>query len=194
MLLSERLRICLVSLLCFGPIFSAIANSEVILTLDRDYFNPFALGVKYDLLFEREEDDASWDVTCIIQDNRTRQIHETVTFRNMSFKRRKSFYFFMNTNRKSYTTTICIVGDENGENNNTIVNGGLESHYMNLPLRLVVPAEEECYLFSVRPSSAEIGPATFPKGFTRSILGGNGTQKVDWSILLKFQKVKKVEK
>lgn len=194
MLLSERLRICLVSLLCFGPIFSAIANSEVILTLDRDYFNPFALGVKYDLLFEREEDDASWDVTCIIQDNRTRQIHETVTFRNMSFKRRKSFYFFMNTNRKSYTTTICIVGDENGENNNTIVNGGLESHYMNLPLRLVVPAEEECYLFSVRPSSAEIGPATFPKGFTRSIVGGNGTQKVDWSILLKFQKVKKVEK
>ena len=194
MLLSERLRICLVSLLCFGPIFSAIANSEVILTLDRDYFNPCALGVKYDLLFEREEDDASWDVTCIIQDNRTRQIHETVTFRNMSFKRRKSFYFFMNTNRKSYTTTICIVGDENGENNNTIVNGGLEPHYMNLPLRLVVPAEEECYLFSVRPSSAEIGPATFPKGFTRSILGGNGTQKVDWSILLKFQKVKKVEK
>ena len=107
MLLTERLRICLVSLLCFGPICSAIANSEVVLTLDRDYFNPFALGVKYDLLFKGVEDDARWDVTCIIQDNRTRQIHETVTFRNMSFKRRKGFYFFMNTNRNSYTTTIC---------------------------------------------------------------------------------------
>ncbi|WP_295810140.1 hypothetical protein [uncultured Victivallis sp.] len=194
MLLTERLRICLVSLLCFGPICSAIANSEVVLTLDRDYFNPFALGVKYDLLFKGVEDDARWDVTCIIQDNRTRQIHETVTFRNMSFKRRKGFYFFMNTNRNSYTTTICIVGDKNGEQNNSIVNGGLESHYMNLPLRLVVPVEEERYLFSVRPSSAEQRMATVPKGFTRSILGGNGTQKVDWSIFLKFQKIKKVKK
>lgn len=65
---------------------------------------------------------------------------------------------------------------------------------MNLPLRLVVPVEEERYLFSVRPSSAEQRMATVPKGFTRSVLGGNGTQKVDWSIFLKFQKIKKVKK
>lgn len=175
--------------LCCGMVSSMDTAPEVILTLDRDYFNPFALGVKYDLSFKNVEKDVAWDVTYTILDNRTQTVYDTQTFRNMTFNRQKGFYFFIDThNKNAFTTTVCVVGDRNGERNNTVVNGGLKSHYMDLPLKIVLPTEKKSYLFSVKPANSERGAATFPEGFTRSILGGNGIREVDWSIFLELQK------
>ena len=183
-----------VLLLSCGTIYPTFADSQVILTLDRDYFNPFAAGVKYDLAFKNVEKNAVWDITCTILDNKTQLVYNTGTFRNMTFGRRKEFYFFVNGNKENaWTTTVCMVGNKNVEQNNTDVNGQLGSHYMNLPLKLTLPTEKTIPVFSVKPTRSQKGPVIIHNGFTHSIFGGDGTREVDWTILLEFHKRAKPE-
>ena len=193
MRLAKRCGFLFALCLSCGTIYPMFADS-VILTLDRDYFNPFATGVKYDLTFVDAEEDAVWDITCTILDNQTQMVYDTTTFRNMTFNRKKEFYFFINAHdEKNFTTTVSLVGDGCENRNNTDVNEGLESHYMNLPLKLTLPPEKAISIFSVKPTSSVKGPFIIHKGFTHSIFGGNGIRKVDWTILLEFHKRAKQE-
>lgn len=147
---------------------AGVADSEVILTLERDYFNPFAFGVKYNLTFENIEDDIVLDITYTIFDNKDRQIFDTGTFQTTTFNQKKGgFYFFISSNSNSYSTTICIVGGLSDERNYTVVNKGLKSHYMNLPLQIILSPEKKQLIFSIKPTSAMADKCTFPKGFTQ---------------------------
>ena len=194
MLLAKQCWILFELCLLFGTTYSVFADSQVILTLDRDYFNPFAAGEKYDLTFEDVEEDAVWDITCTILNNQTQMVYYTTTFRNMTFSRKKEFYFFINApDEKSFTTTVSLVGDRCENRNNTDVNEGLESHYMNLPLKLTLPTEKTIPVFSVKPTSSLEGPVMIHPGFTHSIFGGNGTREVDWTVFLEFHKKAKPE-
>lgn len=189
-------RCCFLFALCLscGTIYPMFADSQVILTLDRNYFNPFAAGEKYDLTFENVEEDAVWDITCTILDNQTQMVYYTTTFRNMTFNRKKEFYFFINVHdEKSFTTTVSLLGDRSENQNNTDVNAGLESHYMNLPLKLTLPTEKTIPVFSVKPTSSLKGPAIIHNGFTHNVFGGAGPREVDWTILLEFHKKAKSE-
>ena len=166
--------------------FAAPDAPEVVLTCDRDYFNPFAFGVKYDLSFRNTGKEALWDITCTIRDNRTQKIVRSEPFREMTFKQKKgAFYFFIDSDGKTSSITLCMVGDRTEKRDSTIVNGGLKSHCLTLPLRIVLPLDENHPLFSMKPAGMTAN--TFPKDFTQSFSGGNGTQEADWTLLLEFR-------
>lgn len=187
MLLIRREWIRLLLFFFCGMVFSTFAASEIVLTNDLDYFNPFAFGVKYDLSFRNTEKEAVWDITYTILENKTQKVVHTDNFRNITFKQRRgAFYFFVNSDNKVCRTIVCIVGDQNEKQNGINVNGKLNSHCLTLPLQIVLPVGKKRRIFTIKPTSMEVN--TFPKGYTQSIFSGNGIQEVDWTFLLEFHK------
>ena len=182
-------RLAGLSLLCGMMHVLTAAAPGIVMTLDRDYYNPFAAAVKYDLRFDGFHEGSILDVTCTIVDNRTGRKVASDTFRGNVFGIPGAFYFFIRNNSDSYESLVCLTAPRgNFKSGATVMSRQLKDHWMLLPEETLLAPSEKKLLFTIKPCPRERTAAT-RAGFENLFFGSrSGTSEIDCSLFIEFRK------
>ena len=154
-------------------LFIACHLHAVILNYDRNYFNPFATSIKYNIIIPYHEENTLWDVKVIES---------------------SSLYFFVENESKSYRESIYLTGEKTSGYSYTIANGNLKGHLMQVPTQKVLEIGRKQLLFTVKPCLRD-WMFVSKQGFEDIYFGFySGKIDVNWSCYIEFQNSKAVQK
>ena len=181
---------CLLWLFLFCNLLHALigADCEIIMTLDRDYYNPFATSIKYDLKFNGIDKESVWNITYTIVDNRTGKITASDTFCGKTLNWSGVFYCFRRypTDRYEYFINLNTAR-ENFQSSSTVMNRQLKGHLLQSPLEVVLEPGKKQLLFTIRPCQRE-WMAAGKAGFENLFFGlYSGTSEIDYSFFITFR-------
>lgn len=166
----------------------------VTLNYDKNYFNPFATSIKYDIAIPDHEENILWDVTFSIINNDESKPFGIKTFNNVKLIKSSSLYFFVQNESKSYSVNIYITGEKKSGHGYTIANGNLKGHLMQIPPKKVLEVGKKQLLFTVKPCLRD-WMVVSKQGFEDIYFGlYSGKIEVNWSCYIEFQKSKAVQK
>ena len=175
-------------------LFIACHLHAVILNYDRNYFNPFATSIKYNIIIPDHEENTLWDITFSIINNDDSKPFKIKTFRNVKVIESSSLYFCVENESKSYRVSIYLTGEKTSGYSYTIANGNLKGHLMQVPTQKVLEIGRKQLLFTVKPCLRD-WMFVSKQGFEDIYFGFySGKIEVNWSCYIEFQKSKAVQK
>lgn len=167
-----------------------IADSKIVMTRDRDYYNPFATSIKYDLKFVDIDKDSVWDVTYTLMNNRTDEIFQSYTFRAVTFNETGELYFYIRNQPSDYEYRVCLVARDNYKSEVTVGSSQLKGHLLQLLPKMLLELGKKQLLFTIKPCLRE-WMIVNREGYDNIYFGFySGTHDVDWSFFIEFSSSK----